>query len=230
MTETRPLAKLKPEQANAAAPDVHAWVAASAGTGKTQVLSARVLRLLLQGTPPNAILCLTFTKLAAAEMQARVFDRLAFWAICDDATLAADLRALRSGDDGQVMAKARRLFLDVLDAPQGLAVQTIHAFAQSLIASFPIEAGVAPGFTTLDDRGGSLLRKRLLAEAIEAADAVDNRDFLDDLASISISSGEQKLASLATRLAAHAAVSTCRRMAAPIPSAPPHSPPSTSRS
>jgi ATP-dependent helicase/nuclease subunit A len=204
MTETRPLAALKPEQASAAAPDVHAWVAASAGTGKTQVLSARVLRLLLQGTPPGAILCLTFTKLAAAEMQTRVFDRLAFWAICDDAALAADLRALRSGDDARVMAKARRLFLDVLDAPQGLAVQTIHAFAQGLIASFPVEAGVAPGFATLDDRGGALLRKRLLAEAIEAADADEDSDFLDDLARISITSGEQKLASLATRLAAHA--------------------------
>jgi ATP-dependent helicase/nuclease subunit A len=201
---TRPLAALMPEQANAAAPDVHAWVAASAGTGKTQVLSARVLRLLLQGTPPAAILCLTFTKLAAAEMQTRVFDRLAFWAICDDQTLAADLRALRSGDDPAMLAKARRLFLDVLDAPQGLAVQTIHAFAQSLIAGFPIEAGVAPGFATLDDRGGALLRKRLLAEAIEAADAEGDRDFLDDLAQISISSGEQRLAQLATRLASHA--------------------------
>ena len=71
---------LKPEQADAAAPDVHAWVAASAGTGKTQVLSARVLRLLLLGTPPHAILCLTSTKLAAAEMQTRVFGRLAHWA------------------------------------------------------------------------------------------------------------------------------------------------------
>jgi ATP-dependent helicase/nuclease subunit A len=200
---TRPLAALKPEQANAAAPDVHAWVAASAGTGKTQVLSARVLRLLLQGTPPHVILCLTFTKLAAAEMQTRVFDRLAFWARCDDDTLAADLRALRSGDDPEVMAKARRLFLEVLDAPQGLAVQTIHAFAQSLIAAFPLEAGITPGFATLDDRSGAQLRKRLLAEAIETADADDDQDFLDDLARISISSGEARLASLAGRLAAH---------------------------
>ena len=98
MTTVTGLALLKPEQASAAEPQAHAWVAASAGTGKTQVLSARVLRLLLQGTPPHAILCLTFTKLAAAEMQTRVFGRLAHWARCSDAELVSDLQALRADD------------------------------------------------------------------------------------------------------------------------------------
>ena len=204
MSVVRRLDPLMAEQANAAAPDIHAWVAASAGTGKTQVLSARVLRLLLQGTPPHAILCLTFTKLAAAEMQTRVFQRLAFWARCTDAELAADLRALRAGDDPAVQSTARRLFAHVLDAPQGLAVQTIHAFAQGLIASFPVEAGVAPGFATLDDRAGTILRRRLLTEAIERADIEGDTAFLDDLAEISITSGEMKLASVAARLAGHA--------------------------
>lgn len=201
---SRALAALKTDQANAAEPGVHAWVTASAGTGKTQVLSARVLRLLLQGTPPHAILCLTFTKLAAAEMQNRVFQRLAFWARCDDETLAADLRALRAGDDAEMQRRARRLFAQVLDAPQGLAVQTIHAFAQGLIASFPVEAGVAPGFATLDDRAGGVLRRRLLAEAIEHADLEGDQGFLDDLAEISIAAGEMKLAAVAARLGAHA--------------------------
>ena len=202
MTTVTGLALLKPEQASAAEPQAHAWVAASAGTGKTQVLSARVLRLLLQGTPPHAILCLTFTKLAAAEMQTRVFGRLAHWARCSDAELVSDLQALRTDDSPEMQAQARRLFADVLDAPQGLAVQTIHAFAQGLIASFPVEAGVTPGFATLDDRASALLRRRLLTAAIEAGD--HDTPFMDDLAAISIASGEGRLAQVIARLGSHA--------------------------
>ncbi len=198
MSTAARLYPLKTEQADAAEPAVNAWVTASAGTGKTQVLSARVLRLLLQGVPPHAILCLTFTKLAAAEMQNRVFERLARWSRCSDAELADDLASLRAPGDDFTLARARRLFAHVLDAPGGLAVQTIHAFAQSLIASFPIEAGVAPGFATLDDRNAAVLRRRLLTEAIEAAE--DDDGFLADLAAISISGGEQRLAAVAARL------------------------------
>ncbi len=190
---------MKPEQARAAAPDVHAWVAAAAGTGKTQVLSARVLRLLLLGTLPQAILCLTFTKLAAAEMQTRVLDRLARWARCSDPELRSDLAALGAAGDAATIARARRLFAQMLDAPQGLAVQTIHAFAQGLIASFPVESGVAPGFATLDDRTAGALQARLLTEAIEQGDP----EFLDDLAAISIAGGEMRLAAVARRLASH---------------------------
>ncbi|MFZ4689973.1 MAG: double-strand break repair helicase AddA [Polymorphobacter sp.] len=203
MSAAKPLLPLKPAQALGATPDRHAWVAASAGTGKTQVLSARVLRLLLLGTPPHAILCLTFTKLAAAEMQARVLDRLARWARCTADELVSDLRALEADTDSATQARARRLFAQVLDAPAGLAVQTIHAFAQGLIASFPVESGVAPGFATLDDRGGMALRRRLLTEAIEAAARDGDSAFLDDLAEISISGGEQQLAAVAARLMGH---------------------------
>jgi ATP-dependent helicase/nuclease subunit A len=199
----RQLEPLKDDQASGAAPDVHAWVAASAGTGKTQVLSARVLRLLLQGTPPHAILCLTFTKLAAAEMQNRVFDRLGLWARCDEEALKSDLRALRAGDDDVMVARARQLFARVLDAPQGMAVQTIHAFSQGLIASFPVEAGVSPGFQTLDDRSAAALRRRLLAEAIERAADAEDSSFLDDLAMISIAGGETRLGQIAARLGSH---------------------------
>ena len=203
MSAAKPLHTLKAAQAAAADPQVHAWVAASAGTGKTQVLSARVLRLLLGGTPSAAILCLTFTKLAAAEMQTRVFDRLAWWARCDDAALLSDLHAVGAATDALTQTRARRLFARVLDAPQGLAVQTIHAFAQGLIASFPVEAGVSPGFTTLDDRSSIALQRRLLTEAIEAASADGDEAFLDDLAELSIAQGEMRLAKVAGRLAEH---------------------------
>ena len=203
MNSVKALNPLMDAQALAAMPEVQAWVAASAGTGKTQVLSARVLRLLLQGTPPHAILCLTFTKLAAAEMQTRVFGRLARWARAPEAELVADLVALRAETDEATIARARRLFARLLDSPQGLAVQTIHAFAQGLIASFPIEAGVAPGFATLDDRAGLALRRRLLTEAIEQASAEEDTGFLDDLAAISISGGEMRLAGVTARLTGH---------------------------
>ena len=203
MSATKPLHPLKAAQAAAADPQVHAWVAASAGTGKTQVLSARVLRLLLGGTPPAAILCLTFTKLAAAEMQARVFDRLAYWARCDAVALASDLAAIGAPADALTATHARRLFAQVLDAPQGLTVQTIHAFAQGLIASFPVEAGVSPGFATLDDRSSTALQRRLLTEAIEAASADGDEGFLGDLAGLSIAQGEMRLAKVAGRLAEH---------------------------
>ena len=203
MNRAKALLPLKRAQASAADPLVHAWVSASAGTGKTQVLSARVLRLLLGGTPPEALLCITFTKLAAAEMQARVTDRLAFWARCSDAVLDGDLRALGAGIDALTQTRARRLFAQLLDSPQGLAVQTIHAFAQGLIASFPVEAGVAPGFATLDDRSSAALQRRLLTEAIEAATFDSDSQFLDDLAAISIDQGEMRLAKVAGRLAKH---------------------------
>ena len=202
----RVLERLLTAQAAAADPRVHAWVAASAGTGKTQVLSARVLRLLLGGTPPAAILCLTFTKLAAAEMQARVTGRLAFWTRCTETELAGDLAALGADTDAMTVTRARRLFAQVLDAPQGLAIQTIHAFAQGLIASFPIEAGVAPGFATLDDRSALALQRRLLAEAIETATSAGDDEFLNDLAAISIAQGEMRIGDIARRLAAHGEV------------------------
>ncbi len=192
------------EQADAADPRAHAWVAAAAGTGKTQVLSARVLRLLLQGVPPAGILCLTFTKLAAAEMQDRVMRTLAHWSRCAPDQLVRDLAALGAAGDEATQLRARRLFALVLEAPQGLAVQTIHAFAQSLIASFPVEAGVAPGFAVIDDRDGAALRRRLLAAAIEAAAADD--PFLADLAEIGIGGGEGRLAEIAQGLAGHEAL------------------------
>src|SRR6476469_3362626 len=126
-------------QALAADPAVHAALSASAGTGKTQVLTARVLRLLLKGAAPESILCLTFTKAAAAEMANRIGARLAAWVRMKDSALAADLIALGEDPGQRMRERARRLFAQVLEAPGGLRIQTIHSFAQTLLASFPAE-------------------------------------------------------------------------------------------
>src|SRR5215213_2343088 len=128
---------LEDEQALAADPEVHAALSASAGTGKTQVLTARVLRLLLQRRPevdPSSILCLTFTKAGAAEMAERIHGRLARWVRAKEDWLKVDLNALGEGMDEATLHRARTLFARVLDATGGgLRIQTIHAFAQSLL-------------------------------------------------------------------------------------------------
>jgi ATP-dependent helicase/nuclease subunit A len=150
------------------------WVAASAGTGKTKVLTDRVLSLMLGGSSPTRILCLTFTRAAAAEMANRLHERLARWAVLPDAELRRDLMALLGRlPDRKLLDHARRLFAAVLDAPGGLAIETIHAFCQSLLRRFPVEARVPPHFELLDERGaGELLadvREEILAAAREGA-------------------------------------------------------------
>ncbi|MCH8196615.1 MAG: double-strand break repair helicase AddA [Proteobacteria bacterium] len=149
-------------QRPAANPGLSLWVAASAGTGKTKVLTDRVLALLLNGTRPERILCLTFTKAAAAEMANRVHQRLGEWARSDDFSLARSLEGLTGAPaDDEGMSRARRLFTDVLDVPGGMRIQTIHAFCQSLLRRFPVEADIAPHFEVMDERTA--------AEVLEAA-------------------------------------------------------------
>ena len=150
------------EQKSASDPRASAWVGASAGTGKTKVLTDRVLRLMLAGTPPDRILCLTFTKAAAAEMSNRIARRLAGWALADEAALAAELAALEDEPpEPETLAFARSLFARVLDVPGGLKIQTIHSFCQTLLGRFPLEAGVPPAFTLIDER----MQAELLADA-----------------------------------------------------------------
>ena len=141
------------EQRRASDPCSSAWVGASAGTGKTKVLTDRVLRILLQGTRPSAILCLTFTKAAAAEMAIRINKKLGEWVTLDDDDLSLALKEL-TGEipEPEVKRKARRLFAEVLDCPGGMRIETIHAFCQALLRRFPLEAGVAPHFAVLDER------------------------------------------------------------------------------
>ncbi len=151
-------------QAAAADPGSSAWVSANAGTGKTHVLTMRVLRLLLADTPPERILALTYTKAAAAEMSKRVFDHLAGWVTAPDAKLEGKLKELLDrAPTWDEMQRARQLFAIAIETPGGLKVQTIHAFCERLLQRFPLEAGVAPGFAILDDQE----RNALLREAID---------------------------------------------------------------
>ncbi len=140
-------------QRGAADPTASVWVAASAGTGKTKVLTDRMLRLMLAGTEPRRILGLTFTKAAAAEMKLRITGELGAWAAASADDLDRRLRRLLGSvpDDG-LAERARRLFAEVLEAPDGINVQTIHAFCQSVLSRFPLEAGVPPGFALIEGR------------------------------------------------------------------------------
>jgi ATP-dependent helicase/nuclease subunit A len=152
-------------------PAVSAWVAANAGSGKTHVLAQRVINLLLQGVAPEKILCITFTKAAAANMAKRVFDTLAEWTTLDDAALdeAIGSRSELEPNAGR-RALARRLFARALETPGGLKVQTIHAFCTQLLHQFPFEANVAARFDVLDETEQTQLLERLTLDLLlEAA-------------------------------------------------------------
>ena len=160
-----------PAQRRAADPRSSVWVTANAGTGKTRVLSDRVLRLLLLGAEPEGILCLTFTKAAAIEMTTRIEERLAAWAtMAEDAQLAAELDAL-TGEPAtpERLRTARRLFAQVLELPRGLGIMTIHALCGSLLRRFPLEAGIAPHFETIDERTQGELMQEAREEVLRAA-------------------------------------------------------------
>ena len=158
-------------------PAVSAWVAANAGSGKTHVLVQRVINLLLDGVEPEKILCITFTKAAAANMAKRVFDTLAEWTTLDDAGLDKAIRERSSlAPDAARRALARRLFARALDTPGGLKVHTIHAFCTQLLHQFPFEANVAARFTVLDDAEHTQLLEQLtLGVLLEGADAPDGK-------------------------------------------------------
>jgi ATP-dependent helicase/nuclease subunit A len=151
-------------QVAASDPAVSTWLHANAGSGKTKVLIDRVARLLLSGVAPQHILCLTYTKAAAAEMQNRLFKRLGEWAMKPDADLANALSALGPLDRQPDLARARRLFALAIETPGGLRIQTIHSFCATLLRRFPLEAGVSPQFVELDDRTARLLRQDSVEE------------------------------------------------------------------
>ena len=186
----RPLPRLEGAQARAADPQAHAALSASAGTGKTEVLTARVLRLLVQGARPESILCLTFTKAAAAEMANRIGARLAAWVRLKDSELATDLVSLSESNDPMTIRRARQLFAKVLDCPGGLKIQTIHAFAQSLLAAFPAEAEIVPGFQPIEGRAEQELVRRTLADLIADAEAAGDEQLIADVQCLSGRLGE----------------------------------------
>jgi ATP-dependent helicase/nuclease subunit A len=157
-------------QREASDPSVSAWVSANAGSGKTHVLAQRVIRLLLEGTDPGKILCLTFTKAAAANMANRVFTTLAKWTTLDDAALDREIHDVGARSDGERRAAARRLFACALETPGGLKIQTIHGFCARLLQQFPFEAHVAARFRVLDETQQRQLLERLrLSVLLEAA-------------------------------------------------------------
>lgn len=156
-------------QVQAADPFATTWVAANAGSGKTRVLIDRVARLLLNRVEPQRILCLTYTKAAATEMQNRLFKRLGEWAMLSDQPLRQQLTDLGEGQrfTADALVRARRLFARALETPGGLRIQTIHSFCATLLRRFPLEAGVSPGFAELDDRAARLLRAQIVEEMAE---------------------------------------------------------------
>jgi ATP-dependent helicase/nuclease subunit A len=182
--------ELKGAQALAADPEAHAALSASAGTGKTQVLTARVLRLLLQGARPESILCLTFTKAAAAEMANRIGTRLAAWVRLKRSELWSDLEALGERPNERLIENARQLFARVLDCPGGLKIQTIHSFAQGLLAAFPAEAGIMSGFQPIEGRAEQELVRRTLADLMGAAEESGDEQLIRDVQALSRRLGE----------------------------------------
>lgn len=155
------LDKPLPEQLRAADPSVSVWVSAAAGTGKTRILVDRLLRLLLQGVHPSRILCITFTKAAAGQIEDRIRSRLMEWATKETAHVTRDLtQLLGQSPDATIIDKAKHLFGALLNIERPLAIQTIHSFCQSVLARFPLEANLLPGFSIASDPQSALLRQQ----------------------------------------------------------------------
>ncbi len=173
------------KQALASDPARSAWVSANAGSGKTHVLTQRVIRLLLSGCRPSAILCLTYTKAAASEMSNRVFERLAEWVTLDDDALDNRIAAIE-GERPDLLKRqeARRLFARALETPGGLKIQTIHAFCEALLHQFPLEANVAGHFSVLDDRASATLLADARRALLTATASEDDRELTEAFATV----------------------------------------------
>jgi ATP-dependent helicase/nuclease subunit A len=177
-------------------PTRSAWVSANAGAGKTYTLANRVARLLLAKAKPEHILCLTYTKAAAAEMSGRLFEQLGQWSMADDAKLVERISDIGAPPrDAEGLKEARRLFAQALETPGGLKIQTIHAFCQYLLARFPLEAGVPPSFRVLDDQTARELRDEARQRVLERA-----------------GSGDDALAKAAAHLVTHASESRLQQI------------------
>ncbi|TWD53215.1 DNA helicase/exodeoxyribonuclease V subunit A [Agrobacterium vitis] len=192
------------KQATASDPTRSAWVSANAGSGKTHVLTQRVIRLLLAGARPSSILCLTYTKAAASEMSNRVFDRLAEWATLPDAVLSKRIEDIeKTPPDALKIAEARRLFARALETPGGLKIQTIHAFCESLLHQFPLEANVAGHFSVLDDRAASLLLADARRSLLTATATEDDAELAEAFAEVLSLGDEFGLESLLSDIVAN---------------------------
>lgn len=173
------------QQRCAANPEHSVWVEASAGTGKTKVLSDRVLRLLLNGVKPIRLLCLTYTKAAAVEMQSRVSKRLSEWAVEDDAKLDEHLQKLlgdsikSAAELSSYRCRARTLFAELLDTPGGIKVQTLHSFCTDVLKRFPLEAGIPPYFSVLEDEETQNALAQIKREMVQSENYPENPQLSD---------------------------------------------------
>jgi len=184
-------------QAQAADPATSAWVSANAGSGKTHVLAQRVIRLLLSGTDPSRILCLTYTRAAAANMANRVFSTLSEWTALPDAELAERITALEGTQPGSTtMRRARRLFAEALETPGGLKIQTIHAFCEWVLHQFPLEANIAAHFEMLDPQMEAALFAATRRDMISGAGAADGGELAEAFATVLERGGEAGLDAL----------------------------------
>jgi len=173
------------KQKRAADPSRSVWVSASAGTGKTKVLTDRVLALLLSGSPPHRLLCLTFTKAAAAEMANRLNQVLSEWAIIDEIELKKKIKFLTDKPADEVtLRRARTLFAQVLDVPGGMKIQTVHAFCESLLGRFPLEAGLAPYFQVMDEREANEIQSEAQAIILTQARYIERTPLAGALADV----------------------------------------------
>jgi len=191
--EPKKLHPLISAQASAVVPRDNIWLSASAGTGKTQVLTARVIRLLLENdVEPENLLCITFTKAGASEMADRINRLLATWVQMDGTALGEDLKAIGADYSPEARNKARQLFAKVLDAPGGgLQILTIHSFCQSLLGSFPEEAGLVPGFKPIEGREQRELLDTALANLVLDAEARSDGRMIKSLQELSVNMGEE---------------------------------------
>lgn len=148
-------------------PENSCWVFASAGSGKTKILVDRILRLLLADISPSKILCLTFTKVAAAEMEERINNRLAWLVLLNDEELRLFLQNLTGkSPNNELLKKARIIFVKTIDAESRIKVQTIHSFCQGLMKIFPFEAGIKPAFEVMEESAEKLMLEQALKETI----------------------------------------------------------------
>src|SRR3954471_13642223 len=175
-------------QARASDPATSSFVSANAGSGKTHVLVQRVIRLLLADVAPEKILCITFTKAAAANMAERVFTTLGHWVTLDDDALDAAIReAGIPNPSARLRKSARKLFACALETPGGLKVQTIHALCTRLLQQFPFEANVPARFAVLDDRDQNEMMERanlgVFLEASRNPDSATGRALMTAMAS-----------------------------------------------
>lgn len=190
-------------QAMAADPRNSVWVSANAGSGKTHVLSQRVIRLLLEGTDPSKILCLTYTRAAAANMANRVFRDLAAWAVLDEATLTQQIAAIEGRQPSRErLSRARRLFAEALETPGGLKIQTIHAFCEAVLHQFPLEANIAGHFEMLDNQMETALFAEARRDMITGASGGHDRRLAEAFAAVLERGGEWGLDALLSEIVA----------------------------